>query len=238
MRTNPFRSLPAGWLCLAAASVALAESPDALRWRHYANPVFPPALLSTTVRSGFATVVFTFDDDGRITDRIVLSASHPEFAEAVKDAAREWTVETAPLARLVRRETLRFDFELHGSIVSMTHRDATQAVFEPEGGLAAGTPHTCRESELGSSLETIARALPERPAPLQGVGGIATVNFVVDEDGQVRVPAVTGASRAEFAEAALGAIRQWRFRPPRQKGAPVQVTVERTFRFGAAGDRN
>lgn len=238
MRTHPFRSLPTGWVWLAAASVALAESPDALRWRRYANPVFPPALLSTTVRSGFATVVVTFDDDGRITDRVVLSASHPEFAEAVNNAAREWTVETVPLARFVRRETLRFDFERHGSIVSMSHRDATEAAFDPEGGHGAGALRTCRESELGSSLETVAKALPERPAPLQGVGGFATVNFIVDEDGQVRVPAVTGASRAEFGEAALGAIRQWRFRPPRQKGAPVQVVVERTFRFGATGDRN
>jgi len=47
------------------------------------------------------------------------------------------------------------------------------------------------------------------------------------------LPAVTEASDADFGEAGLAAIRQWRFQPPRQNGEPVQVIVERTFRFGA-----
>jgi TonB family protein len=60
----------------------------------------------------------------------------------------------------------------------------------------------------------------------------ATVNFIVDETGRVRVPAVTSASGSQCAEVALAAVKQWRFAVPLRDGVPVQVVVDRTFHFG------
>ena len=236
MRTELLRSILAAWLLLVGGA-AFARPPEVVRWSHYEDPVFPTQLLSTTVRQGFATVVFTFDGEGKVTDRVALSASHPEFAGAVNEAIREWKVDIGQLPQFVRREIVRFDFERHGSIVALSQRDATKAAFNAYGDEAATAVRTCREDQLSSPLETLATALPQYPSQLRSkhVRGIVTLSFIVDAEGQVRVPAVIDATDAEFGEAGLVAIRQWRFQPPQQNGVPVQVMVERTFRFGAAG---
>lgn len=211
-----------------------ARAPESVRWIHYEDPVFPTQLLSTTVRQGFVTVVFTFDEEGRITDRVALAASHPEFVGAINEATREWKVDTGQLPRFGRRESVRFDFERHGSIVALTQRDASKAAFNAYGDDAASVVRTVREDQLSSPLEILATALPQYPSQLRAkqVRGIVTLSFIVDAEGKVRVPAVIDATDVEFGEAGLVAIRQWRFQPPRRNGVQVQVIVERTFRFG------
>lgn len=59
------------------------------------NRSCPPELHGTAVREGFATVVFTFDDDGRITDRLVIATTHPAFNQSVLTAMRRWIVDSA-----------------------------------------------------------------------------------------------------------------------------------------------
>ena len=87
------------------ASAVAAEPPDHLRWHRYEAPEFPPALNASLVREGFAVLTFTFDDDGHLTDRLVLAASHPAFNAAVLEAAREWRIDTAGLSSSRRRES-------------------------------------------------------------------------------------------------------------------------------------
>jgi TonB family protein len=210
-----------------------------VRWRRYEDPVFPLPLRATAVQDGSAMVAFTFDATGRITDRLVLAASHPAFSTSIYDAMLNWEIEPTELAHSSRRETIRFEFELHNSIRPMTQRDAFKSVFTRYGDQAATALRTWREEEIRPELKPVATAMPVFPAALsaQNARGSATVSFVVDTEGGVRVPGVTDATEPEFGEAALAAIRQWRFAPPLQNGTPAQVLVERTFRFGrsAAG---
>ncbi|MEO5960174.1 MAG: hypothetical protein ABIR80_13750, partial [Opitutaceae bacterium] len=110
-------------------STFAGEPPDLLRWHRYAEPGFPPQLMSTQVLDGFAGVVFAFDEAGFVTDRIVTAASHPAFTASVIEATRHWQIDTRALSRHLRRETLRFDFHRRGSIVTMTNRDASKAMF-------------------------------------------------------------------------------------------------------------
>jgi hypothetical protein len=93
-----------------ASPARSASPPDFLRWRRYEEPQFPPELQMTAVRDGFATVVFTFDDDGNLTDRLVITASHPAFTACVLRAAQHWQVDTEGLAPALRRENARFEF--------------------------------------------------------------------------------------------------------------------------------
>src|SRR5882672_4018236 len=153
--------------CLWFTTALGAAPPEGvLHWRRFEDPGFPPLLLSTPVQDGFATVVFTFDDAGRITDRLVLAASHPAFSVAVYEAVREWEVDTTGLARFIRREIIRFEFERHHSIVAMNQRDASKTAFTLYGDQAATALRTCREEELRSPLKTIATAMPEFPPTL------------------------------------------------------------------------
>ena len=222
-----------GWVWFAVSS-AMAAPPPGIPWWHYADPEFPAQLLSTTVRDGFVTVLFTFDENGRITDRVALEASHPGFVAAVFAATAGWEIDIARLGRFYRREFVQFSFERKNIVVSMNQRDAMKAAFTPFGDKAAVALHSCREEELGSGLEAVVKALPVYPPALKKnhVGGEASVSFVVDTAGQVRVPVVTDATDPEFGEAVLAAIKEWHFSTPLVNGLPVQVLANRTFNFG------
>jgi TonB family protein len=215
------------------SNASTGSAPDLLRWQRYADPVFPAQLLPTPVQDGFASVVFTFDDAGRITDRIVIAASHPAFTVAVIDATKDWQVDTRELAPHIRRETLRFNFQRTGSIVALSNRDAAKALFSSYGDFAASAVGTCREEFLDRPLRNATQVSADFPPEMKArsVGGYATVSFIVDAIGRVRVPAITAATNPAFAAAALVALRQWTFFPAHQRGRPVQVIVERTVVF-------
>jgi TonB family protein len=220
---------------LATGVAGAAPPPEDVPWRAYEEPAFPSQLLSTLIHDGFASVIFTFDETGRITDRVVLHASHPAFVAAIFEAARHWEIDTARLPRFIRRETVYYRFQRDRVIINRTEREAMKAAFTPFGDEKGTAFNTCREDELGVPLQMVASIVPEFPPALKGahVRGSATVSFIVDAEGRVRVPAVTGASEPAFGEAILAAVGQWRFATPQLGGRPIQVMVERTFSFGA-----
>ena len=223
-----------GGLLIASLSRG-APPPDHIPWRNYEEPEFPPQLMSTVIKDGFATVVFTFDENGRITDRVSLKASHPAFVQAVFEAVAHWEIDPARVSHFSRREVVDFNFERHHSIVNLTQRDATKSAFNPYGDEKANALRTCREDELDFPVKLTTYIAPEYPPALkaEGVHGSATLSFVVDAEGRVRVPAVTDANDPAFGEALFAVARQWRFTGPQLKGRPAQVMMERTVSFGA-----
>jgi TonB family protein len=80
---------------------------------------------------------------------------------------------------------------------------------------------------------------PEYPKALfrKKIGGTATVSFVIDTGGAVYGPTVVKASQPEFGEAALAAIRQWRFLPKVKGGYPVETRAEMPFEFAPPKSR-
>lgn len=76
-------------------------------------------------------------------------------------------------------------------------------------------------------------AVPYPPqARSRGITGHVTVAIQVDARGQVaRVDLVGSEPPGVFDDAALRAVRGWRFQPATYQGAPVPVRVEQTLRF-------
>lgn len=227
--------------CLIFGSLATAvapaaeDAPDFIAWHTYEEPAFPAQLHGTVVRDGFATLVFTFDDAGNLTDRIVLAASHPAFSGAVLQAASRWRIDPLGLSPFARREIVRFDFQRSRSIITLTQRDASKSAFSPYGDDVATAVRTYREPDMTERLRATTQVNPEYPPALKakGIRGMATVSFIVDAEGRVRVPAITHATENEFGAAALAAIKTWRFSPPRHNGVPAQAMAERTLVFSA-----
>jgi len=61
--------------------------------------------------------------------------------------------------------------------------------------------------------------------------GTALLWIGIGEDGTVRDMEVLKASRIEFAESAVEAIRRWKFTPGMKDGQPVPVAVQVTTKF-------
>lgn len=77
-------------------------------------------------------------------------------------------------------------------------------------------------------------AYPAR-ARAKGITGQVTLEFVIDRDGRVETPEVAEATPSGvFDDAALEALRRWRFTPATYKGQPVRVRRRLTLRFELA----
>jgi TonB family protein len=231
--------------CAATALVGLpfdlrAEPPKGLPpLTLYAAPAFPEGLRLTSVTDGYATVIMTLREDGSVDDVVALEASHPAFVESVLKAVRQWRFDTAqPIqeaaASRPRREVIQFDFRRTGTIDSVSQRDATKAFF-PQRPAAGELPlRTVDWEQLDVPPQRIAVVQPKVPQGLRTTDkGYASLSFVIDADGNVRVPAVAQSSHAEFGAAAVAAVKQWRFAPPRQGDTAIQVWATRSFSFGA-----
>ncbi len=78
---------------------------------------------------------------------------------------------------------------------------------------------------------------PEYPAHLlRGrTVGTAVVEVLVDRKGRPQSPSVKSATDSAFGEAALEAVRQWRFIPQVRGGRPMEAKVEVPFNFAPPG---
>jgi periplasmic protein TonB len=67
-----------------------------------------------------------------------------------------------------------------------------------------------------------------------GLDGTVVVEFLVDEAGNVYAPVVRSATATVFVDAALRAVRKWKFEPGKKNGRPVRfrMMVPIEFRVG------
>ena len=74
---------------------------------------------------------------------------------------------------------------------------------------------------------------PEYPKALRksGVKGEAVVKMHITARGVVEEPVVESASDSAFGEAAVAAVRQWRFLPKVKAGRPVEAVAKMPFEF-------
>jgi TonB family protein len=81
------------------------------------------------------------------------------------------------------------------------------------------------------------RELDEKPVQIKTVQpelgyeakrnpGSATISFIVDRDGTPKEIKVVASTGADFAQACVAAVAQWRFKPGSIKGVPVRTRVE------------
>lgn len=120
-----------------------------------------------------------------------------------------------------------FDFGLGGG-AEAGMGEATAALLDEVGGKVVD------ESAVEVAPQAVERGPPAYPsrARAQGVGGRVTLSFVVDVDGRVQdVVVVEAEPPGIFDEAAVEAVRAWRFEPGLDEGAPVAVRVRQTLRF-------
>lgn len=98
----------------------------------------------------------------------------------------------------------------------------------------AQQPQTIVSSKhLDAPLQPVVQATPVFPFSLEGKvsEGNATVEFIVDEQGTVRLPRIVKADAPALGYAAVQASAAWKFAPPRAGGQPAAVRARVPFRF-------
>jgi len=74
---------------------------------------------------------------------------------------------------------------------------------------------------------------PHFPADMQrqGVSGVVAVRVVIDESGLVSECSVSKSSHAEFEQAAMDAVKNWKFKPASKAGVAVKSSVVIPIKF-------
>lgn len=203
--------------------------------------MFPRQLTDLGVVTGDVRVAVQIDEGGKLTDHLVTAYSHPLFADAAVDALKKWRYEPAIVNGEPRAATvdLTFVFETRGMVVVNMNVGSYVEMRNMQLRPTANSYSVCRLSEL-DRIPTPAKVVP--PAyPLdtatQGHPVTITVFFYIDEQGRVRLPAVSRESSEQsemLAAAALEAVSQWQFEPPMSRGRPVLVAARQDFNFQPA----
>jgi protein TonB len=68
------------------------------------------------------------------------------------------------------------------------------------------------------------------------VSGVVTINCLVDPHGEVQDLKVVKSTNVAFVQAALDALKKWRFKPAQRDGSAVPIRVTIPIRFSMAED--
>ncbi len=232
--------------CGLALGVSLVAQPAQnersarlLRLETFVLPDFPEFLRRTGVGEGTVAVAIGHDARGRPDDVLVLEASDSRFADAALDAIAGWRF-AAPAATDAPREVLlpivRFLFTTTGvSVMSPSVADPSKRKTRVRADSPVELPNF---SHLDSVPKARVQPMPAATAPPAGVSeGVALVKFFVDQEGRARIPVAITSTTPAFGAAAVAAVRQWRFEPPRIDGQPVVALESQVFRFGSPASR-
>lgn len=231
------------FLCatLALTAPAFAQGPtndnsiQKLRVEKFILPDFPDFVRQSGNSKGVVTVAIGRDGEGRVTDVLVLDSTHPRLSQSVVTAVEQWKFlrpanpgpADQPIVPIVR-----FLFTSKGiSVVSALTGSLASKDREVNENAPVILPSF---ADLDTPPKPIQHPMPRFTGTRTGIeaGGTATVKFFVDETGKVRVPIVTECTTPELGRAALAAVEQWRFEPPKAAGHETIVLETETFSFG------
>lgn len=196
------------------------------KFRNVQLPIYPYALWKDGV-TGKARVGIVIGRNGRVEQVKVLQADRPEFGLALAAAAERFVFEPAlkdgnPVPHLLNFEQ-EFSWrelpdEAAENLLSLERKHPEKIV----GGAKLDTP-----------LTPLARRPPQFPLGVSPdvTDGQAVIEFLVDEDGRVRLPRTVSATLPEFGYAATLAVAGWWFEPPKSGGKSVVVRAQVPFNF-------
>jgi len=106
----------------------------------------------------------------------------------------------------------------------------TIAKFFLVGLLLTGPAFAQSKTEPPVPVRTVE---PEYPMQLKrdGVSGVVVIKCTIDEKGNVTDTHVEKTTNDGFDEAAVAALKKWRFKPAQQDGAPVATKVTIPIKF-------
>ncbi len=195
--------------------------------------VYPPMMLYNAIYSGEVSAVISVDENGMLTDCLVTGYTDQAFADSAVTALKRWIYQPARVngrAHSSRADVL-FLFKDQGVIVQALPGALEQRALR---GYMQGRYiyQPCKLREL-DRIPTPVHVVRPSIKPGDGQHSV-TVEFYIDEDGKVRMPAVARESADDaYAAAAVSAVEQWRFESPLRRGKPVLVHAQQEFTFNA-----
>lgn len=191
-------------------------------------PVYPYSLLRKG-KAGSAVVVCAIDQNGMVGETRINEATFPELGEALAAALEAQTFTPAKRNGQVTMALIAVEYKFSADDAAM--RD-DRALLERE----TKQPDTiAKANKLDAQPKPTATRTPAFPAALRGKAdsGEAVIEFLIDEQGHVRLPRIVSATDPAFGDAAAQALVAWQFVAPKAGGQPAVVKVKIPMKFTA-----
>jgi len=224
----------AGVLPLKAALPTAGDENVVLSVSQTEPVMFPNGVLLHGIYSGKVRLVVSVDAEGHLVDLLVVSYTNAAFVSPVVRAVKNWTYEPAKVRGRARASRVDLSFVFKSDLnVTVMNSDvnfihelfAEQNEFQPS--LLKDLDHIPTPIHVVSPSITDGELAP-------GEERVVSVEFYIDQEGKVRVPAVSRDQADDrLAAAAVAAVEQWRFEPPLRKKQPVLVLAQQDFHFVA-----
>ena len=203
--------------------------------RTHVTPFKFPASARGVLASAVVTVRLVVDDAGAVAEARVV-----RVREEWRPGANAETMEAA--TRLVSEDALRtvrqwrYDPPASPVFWTMTvfYNDGPRQADRERADAPAPEP-SGRVLRVGGAVkppQKLVNVAPEYPQAARdaGITGVVAIEATIDETGSVSDAKVVKSS-PEFDEAALEAVRQWKYQPTLLNGAPVPVIMTVTLNF-------
>jgi TonB family protein len=157
--------------------------------------------------------------DGNVKD-LSATSGDPVLAAAAVDAVRQWTFEP----KRVDGHAVEAEVTVCVAFHSLT------------SGRTGSNEMGCRSTEGVTSASVISQVPPIYPAKARKkhIEGQVLLQARIGVDGVVQdLNVISG--NPELTQAAIDAVRQWRYRPTLKDGTPVEVTTKITVTFTMSG---
>ena len=209
------------------------ENFESLKIIQTTHPSYPMRLTQIGLYEGYVRLLIAVDYMGEINDVFIEEYTHETFAELARESVWQWKYVPAKVngepTTVVK--ALDFRFEDRTGLHSV---DIMAAAADKLGlNRMYGKKRVYSIKDLDEVPEPIEVVKPKYPMEFkdEGVEGAASVMFYIDEEGRVRMPHISEFTHQEFAELALVAVKQWKFKPPIRHGKPVSIMVSQPFNF-------
>ena len=121
-----------------------------------------------------------------------------------------------------------------GAIAQRARTAANQKIRNAQGvGTGGIDPNIYPISQLDQTPKPVAQARPQYPFEMRrnGITGNVTVRMTIDAKGNVTDAIPIQSSRVEFDDAAVQALKKWKFEPGQKNGQPVTTQTDITIVF-------
>jgi len=178
----------------------------------HVNPVFPPEAKEKKI-AGVVIIEATINEQGKVRMIRVMSSPDPLLSDAALKAVRQWEYEP---------------YIIKGQAKPVVF--TATVTFHLNSDESSPPPVPLADSQRPRKIKDVKPVYPEA-AVLEKVEGVVVLEVTIDEQGKVKAARIVSYSPPILNQAALDAVRQWRYEPfvKDKKAKPVTFTVTVTF---------
>jgi TonB family protein len=195
--------------------------------------VWPPVPTGKT--TGLLSMYVSIDREGRVREAYPLNSDNAQLQDAARDQLLKWKLKPMAAKGVPVQAEAALTFRVATTLATNVAQPTPQVSSVSPATSVAGRPPVLRVGPEVLQAFVEDDPAPQYPSQAQEnhIQGKVVLALTVDKTGTPRDIRVLTSPNQALADSAVAAVSQWRYRPIRLNGSPVDVqsTVEVNFKL-------